>query len=123
MGYREVLTGASTAGKRSTLLSVHRREFAARCPGSSLDTTKWAMYIEPRGKFLRNLLLDGGKHRWSRYRYSSKLWRHQCRVEVIEEEALYEGLSTSYSDLVEDVGEMILDSVLGDVECRGYLLS
>ena len=52
-----------------------------------------------------------------------KLWRYEGRVKVIEEETLYEGFSASYPDLVEDVGEMILDCVLGDVKCRGYLLS
>ena len=52
-----------------------------------------------------------------------KLGRYQVRVEVIEEETLYEGFSASYPDLVEDVGEMVLDGVLGDVKYCGYLLS
>jgi hypothetical protein len=64
-----------------------------------------------------------GTQRSSKYRYLSKLWRHHCRVEVIEEEALYEGLSASHSDLVEDVGEMVLYCVLGDVKGCGYLPS
>ena len=44
-----------------------------------------------------------------------KLWRYEGRVKVIEEETLYEGFSASYPDLVEDVGEMILNCVLGDI--------
>jgi hypothetical protein len=74
------------------------------------------------GKALAQLL-DGGNQRPSRNGCLSKLWRYQCRVKVIEEEALYEGLSASYSDLVEDVGEMILYGVFGDVKGCGYLLS
>ena len=62
------------------------------------------------------------KHGYSNNGHLSKLWRHHCRVEVVEEEAFYEGLSASHPDLVEDVGEVILNRVLRDVERRGYLL-
>ena len=40
----------------------------------------------------------------------------QSRVEVVEEVTLYESAAASYSHFVERVREVILDSVLEDVE-------
>ncbi len=65
----------------------------------------------------------GSEQRSSKTRSLSKLWRNYSRVEIIEEEALYEGFPASYFDLIEDVGEVILHGVLGDVEGCGYLFS
>src|SRR5918993_4608396 len=52
-----------------------------------------------------------------------KLWRYHPRVQVIQEEAFYEGFPASHPYLIEDVGEVILHRVLGDKERRGHLLS
>jgi hypothetical protein len=38
--------------------------------------------------------------------------REQPRVEVVEEQTLYEGATTSYSHLVERVSKVLLDGVL-----------
>src|SRR4028119_621698 len=46
----------------------------------------------------------------------------QRGVKVVEEQALYEGAAAPYPYLVERVGKMILDGVLGDVERLGDLL-
>jgi hypothetical protein len=45
----------------------------------------------------------------------------QLGVEIVEEQALYEGAAASYSHLVERVRKMLLDGVLGDVERPGDL--
>jgi hypothetical protein len=52
-----------------------------------------------------------------------KLWRYHPRVQVIQEEAFYEGFPASHPYLIEGVGEVILHRVLGDKERRGHLLS
>src|SRR5215212_5401542 len=45
----------------------------------------------------------------------------QLGVEVVEEEAFYQGSAAPYSHLVERVREVLLDGVLGDVERPGDL--
>ena len=44
------------------------------------------------------------------------------RIEVVEEESFDEGSPAAYAYLLEDVLEVVLDGVLGDVERSGDLL-
>src|SRR3954452_256862 len=44
------------------------------------------------------------------------LFAGHARQEVLEEQAFYEGLAAPDADLLEDVGEVSLDGVLGDEE-------
>jgi hypothetical protein len=57
-----------------------------------------------------------------RLAHTGTLCARSLRIAGVEERDLDEGAAAAHPDLVEDVREMLLDCVLGDVERRGDLL-